>query len=110
MVPMTGEVEDGLDNNGNGLVDEQRVELRPDPAGDPGLVVGWGNWVRECIEGELDNGIDDDGNGVVDEPGLWLRYDQATGSLTIQVTVERSLPNGVVLTSTKRSVVQLRND
>lgn len=105
-----GELDNGLDDNGNGLVDEQRVELLLDPVGNPLQAIGWGSWLRETAAGELDNGLDDDGNGVVDEPGLWFAYEPATGSLRIQVTLERALPGGRRLTSTKRATLQLRND
>ena len=107
---MPGELDNGVDDNGNGLVDECRIEFQPDVVGDPGLVIGWGSFVREYLEGEIPNGVDDNGNGLVDERGLCLTYDNASGVLTVRLTLERLDPLGRPLTRTVETAVQVRNN
>jgi hypothetical protein len=74
--PSPTDANDGIDNNGNGLVDECRVVWTQN--------VGLANesrvvlvaWARETLAGEISgNNIDDNGNGLVDEAGLCFDYD-----------------------------------
>ncbi len=78
----SGEVDDGVDNNGNGLVDEGILvlEVNPDEPEETRVVLATG--VAEYLEGEVPDGDDDNGNGVTDERGfnvhlsgelLWIR-------------------------------------
>lgn len=105
-----GEVDDGVDNNRNGLVDELQLQLRPDVVGAPGQTVGWGSYVREYLEGEVPNVADDNGNGIDDEGGLCMTFDATTNILTIRLTLERFSPNGGLTTRTVQTSVQVRND
>lgn len=105
-----GEVDDGLDNNGNGLVDECRVELVPDVLGAPAEAIGWGGFVREYLEGELPNAADDNGNGIDDERGLCMTFDANTNTLTVRLTIERPGPRGSTITRTVETAVLVRND
>jgi len=107
---MPGEVDDGLDNNGNGLIDECRVVFTPDFDNEPGLTVTRANWVRELLEGELPNGVDDNGNGVADEGGFFVTFDPATGLFTAALTLERRNREGRLVTRTARTSVRVRND
>ncbi len=107
---MPGEIDDGLDNDGNGLVDECRIVFTPDLDTVPGMTVTRANWVRELLEGELPNGIDDNGNGVADEGGLFMTFDAATGIFTAEVTLERMTREGRLVTRTARTSVRVRND
>lgn len=103
-----GELDNGIDDNGNGLIDERRVQLVPDTA-TPGVAIELGGFVRARAAGELPNGVDDNGNGLVDEPGLWFLND-GTGTLTISLTLERLDPWGRLLTRTLQTAVRIRND
>lgn len=105
-----GEIDDGLDNNGNGLVDECRLELLLDAVGAPTQVTGCGGFVREYLEGELPNGADDNGNGLKDERGLCFTYDASTGIVAVHLTIERVGPDGQLITRTAETSVQIRND
>lgn len=107
---MPGELDDGIDNDGNGLVDECRVVFTPDLDGAPGMTVTRANYVRELLEGELPNGIDDNGNGVADEGGLFITFDPATGLATVELTLERISTEGRFVTRTARTSVRVRND
>jgi len=110
LVLQPGELDNGIDDNGNGLVDECRLELLPDAFGEPDQVVGWGGFVREYLEGELPNGVDDNGNGLVDERGLCLTYDSTRGVLTVRLTLERLDPLQRPITRTVETAVEVRND
>jgi hypothetical protein len=110
LVMQPGELNNNLDDNSNGLVDERRLELLPDDENEPDKTVGWGGYVRECIEGETANGADDNGNGLIDEPGLQLMWDEAQGLVTVRLTLERLDSLGRPLTRTIETAVQVRNE
>ena len=102
-----GELDDGVDNNGNGLVDEGQVVL----VENVGLVderrLLITRWVREHAENEDGNGIDDDGNGVTDENGFFLQ--RAGDTVIVELTLERPTSKGTLLDRTSSISVQLRN-
>jgi hypothetical protein len=98
-----GELDDGIDNDGDGLVDEFRVVLL-EPSG-VRLVLASG--VTELLEGELPNGEDDNGNGLTDEAGLSF---SAQGSvITLRLTCQRQDDGGRLLVKTAETAVRLRN-
>ena len=103
----TGELDNGLDDNGNGLVDEGQVVLIQDVGGPGELRLVLTHWVRELLEGELDNGLDDNGNGLVDEPGFFVERQGET--LTFQLTLQKQDPEGRLMTRTARSSMRVRN-
>jgi len=102
-----GELDDGLDNNGNGLIDEGVLVLTVD-IGTPDereLVIT--RWVRETQDGEIQNGLDDDGDGLVDESGFHMERFGET--LTIDLSLERRDAEGFVLNRSARTSTRLRN-
>jgi type II secretory pathway pseudopilin PulG len=103
----TGELNDGNDNDGDGLVDEGELLWLENP-GQPGerrIVLARG--VREYLEGETLNGLDDNGNGFADERGFWI--DGAAGVLTARLSLERLDPQGRLLLCTVESSTRVRN-
>jgi hypothetical protein len=102
-----GEADDGLDNNGNGLVDEGELVLTRDPGGaDEQRVVLCRN-VSEFGEGETLNGADDNGNLVVDEAGFNV---QRTGDiLSIRLTVETMSSTGELIRRSTETSLHFRN-
>jgi hypothetical protein len=104
-----GELDDGLDNNGNGLVDECRILLALDTGA--GMEIGIGGFVREFLQGETGaNDVDDNGNGLDDERGLCMTFDDDTNTLMVRLTIERLTSQGRLVTSTAETSVLLRND
>jgi Tfp pilus assembly protein PilE len=104
-----GELDDGLDNNGNGLVDECRILLTLDTG--TAMEVGIGGFVREFLQGETGgNDVDDNGNGLNDERGLCMTFDGDTNTLMVRLTIERLTSQGRLVTSTAETSVLLRND
>ena len=102
-----GELDDGIDNDDDGFVDERQV-VRISAPGTPEeqrfvLVRG----VAELQDGELDNGIDDNANGLVDEPGLV--FSATENLLTIRLTCRSRDEGGRVLTKTAATALRLWN-
>jgi len=99
-----GELGDGLDNDGDGLVDERQVVHIQD-AGQRRSVLVRG--VAELFEGELPNALDDNGNGLADEAGLTF---SALGNvITIRLTCQSRDEDGRLLTKTAETAVRLLN-
>ncbi len=103
-----GEKANGKDDNGNGLVDEQQVELVPDVT-QPGNVVVLGKFVRKLARGELANGKDDNGNGLNDEGGLSFESDGAA-TITIRLTLETPTRGGKSVMRSLETAVRIRNN
>jgi len=100
---MPGEVNDGIDNDGNGLVDEgQVVWVRTD-----GTRVVLVKYVSEYLEGEVFNLVDDNGNGLDNERGFCLDFDGNT--VNVRLTLERRNDQGRRMTSTVESAISFRN-
>jgi hypothetical protein len=102
-----GEVDDGIDNNGNGSIDEGAVVLTIDVGGPNERRVVLCHGVREYLEGEVPNGLDDDGNGLRDEKGL--SFSVEGGHLAVRLTVERRDEDGRPITRTIETSVKPRN-
>lgn len=84
-----GEVANGVDDDGDGLVDESELVLvvSPGAASERQHVLVRG--VAPMGQGELANALDDDGDGVIDEPGFCI---QRTGDLfTVQLSLQGRL-------------------
>jgi hypothetical protein len=86
------ELDNGLDDDGNGLVDEGTCVMTENPDTAQARRVVLVNGVRELLEGELSNGVDDNANGLVDEPGLV--FDVNNDNLIIRLSVERMPSDG----------------
>jgi hypothetical protein len=102
-----GELDDGLDNNSNGLVDEGRVVLTEDIGGAGEMRIVLTRWVPELFEGELPNGLDDNGNTFIDERGFWLLRTDET--IQVGMSLEKTDAQGRRMTRTGRSSTRVRN-
>lgn len=101
------EVNNGLDDDGDGLVDERVLVRLTDPSGANEKRIILLRNVRELLEGEADDGLDNNGNGLADEPGL--SFDLDGDLLTIRLTVDAVLDGGRVVTETLETSMTLRN-
>jgi hypothetical protein len=103
-----GEVIDGADNDGDGLIDEQRVLWTRDLGLPSERTQVLCTRVRRSLEGEIPgNAKDDNGNGFVDEAGLMITIDGE--SIGLALTVERRDAFGTAILHTARRTVALRN-
>lgn len=102
-----GEVDDGVDNDGNGLIDEGRVVWLENPglANERSLVLC--NWVREYLEGETPDGLDENGNQLRDEEGLAFEFEG--NQVTVRLTLERPDREGFLITHTVERTIAFRN-
>lgn len=111
-----GELDDGIDNNSNGMVDECRLVFVPDVFG-AGAEIGMAGFVTRLAEGEVANGADDNGDGNIDEPGLSIDWEPvdvgATGDrggrLILQLTLERSSGAQTRVQRSVRTTVRVRS-
>ena len=101
------EADNGIDDDGDGLVDEQQLVLTRNFGLPNAQQVVLCSNVPKLAPGELLNGIDDNGNGVVDEAGFNI---QRVGDLlTIRLTVQQPYSGNRVATVTLETSVTLHN-
>ncbi len=102
-----GELDNGLDDDGDGFVDEGRVVWieNPELPGERRLILC--SHVADRLEGELENGLDDNGNLLRDERGL--SFSALNEVLTVRLTCECLDDEGRVLRKTVQTAVRLRN-
>ncbi|MCA8982044.1 MAG: prepilin-type N-terminal cleavage/methylation domain-containing protein [Planctomycetes bacterium] len=99
--------DNGVDDDGDGLVDEGVVALWKN--------VGEGDQVRvvictdvtEFFAGELNNGADDNGNGLMDEAGL--HFVQDGNLITMRLSVEDVASDGTRVSRTAETSIRMRN-
>ncbi len=101
-----GEVANGLDDDGDGLVDERAVVLIRDFGIATEQEVTLVNDVLEFLEDETAAAGDENGNGLEDEQGL--AFDLDGGTLNVRLTVGRTGPHGLV-ERTRVASIGLRN-
>ena len=103
-----GELDDGLDNDSDGLVDEGLVEWRMDVGTPEERVVVLCRGVPELGPGEQENDADDDGDGLVDERGVVF---ERVGDTTVRVglTLQRLDQDRRPVTRTLETMLQPRN-
>jgi prepilin-type N-terminal cleavage/methylation domain-containing protein len=101
------EANDGLDDDGDGLVDEGRLVWLENPGTATERTTILCQGVREYLEGETFDGDDENSNGLIDERGFALDFagDRVTVRLTL-VALDRS---GHPLTSSAQRSVVFRN-
>lgn len=100
-----GELNDGVDNDGNGLVDDGVLVLTRDAGPNERRTVLCSG-VAEMLEGEVANGADDNGNGVTDEAGFNVH--RVGDVLWLRLSVEEPIETGTLVRTLETSV-RLRN-
>jgi hypothetical protein len=102
-----GEVDDGVDNDGDGLVDEGQVVLTRNAGSANATRAVLVKNVAELLQGEDLNGADDNGNGMEDEAGFCLQRDGEV--VHIRLTLESVDDTGNVLRRTTETSIRMRN-
>ena len=102
-----GEVDDGVDNDGDGLVDEGVLVLIRDDGGPNEQRVILCRDVRELAEGETINNADDNGNDVRDEAGFNVHREGNV--LTLRLTLEEVEEQAGTVVRSMFTTVRLRN-
>ncbi|MBL8858534.1 MAG: prepilin-type N-terminal cleavage/methylation domain-containing protein [Planctomycetes bacterium] len=101
------EPNNGVDDDGDGLVDEGRIVLIRNVGLPTERRTVLATGVPELMPGELANGLDDNGDGLADERGL--AFSVASGVLTIRLALGEADAHGRRITSIQRIAIQLRN-
>jgi len=100
--------DDGVDNDGDGLIDEGRLVWfeNPELAGERRTILC--SHVSEALEGEVrGNGLDDNGNGLIDERGFCLEF---VGSHVVaRITLEERDHAGRLIRHSSSRIVKPRN-
>lgn len=100
--------DDGVDNDGDGVIDEGRLVLLRDEGGPVQVRTILVSHVSELFEGETPgNLIDDNGNGVIDETGFFVRRDG--NLLLLGVSLEGALRDGRTVAASMTTTLALRN-
>lgn len=102
-----GEIDNGLDDNGDGLVDERALVLTRDFGLGSARSVTICSGIPELAQGETVNGIDDDGNGLVDEAGFNIR--RVGDLLTVRLTLQQPMGKGEIATASLQTSMALHN-
>jgi len=102
-----GEIDDGLDNDGDGLADDCELAFTRDEGGANETTIVLCRDVREMLEGELESGDDTNGNGVTDERGFNLH--RVGDVIEIRLSVEKIGPRGERMSRTLETSTRLRN-
>lgn len=108
----------GLDASGNNIMSpQQRIELTnvqggevtwfEDPGGHDEKRVVFSKNIPPFLKDELANGVDDNANGVIDETGL--SFVKNGKSITVYLTLRRTMPDGEVVTKELHETVTCRN-
>lgn len=101
------EIDNGLDDDGDGLIDEGLAVLVRDPGGPDEQRVVLARSVAEFLEGETANALDDNGNGLEDEPGLC--FERRDDGLVVRLSVQALGPDRELMVRTVESTVTPRN-
>lgn len=101
------ETDNGVDDDGDGLVDERRLVLTREANTANPEPVTLCHGVPELYPGETENGVDDNGNGVVDERGFSVR--RIGDLLCVRLAVQLVMSNGGTVTATVDTAVILHN-
>lgn len=103
------EANDGIDDDGDGLVDESQLVWVEDPGGANERRIVLCDAVREYLEGETFDGEDENGNGLIDERGFALDFDATGARVRVRLTLEGRDSKGLVILSTVERTVAFRN-
>jgi prepilin-type N-terminal cleavage/methylation domain-containing protein len=102
-----GEIDNGKDDDGDGLIDDGRIVWTQNFGLPNESSTDLADGVSEYLQGEVQNNLDDNGNGLVDECGLCFAVDAT--SVVVRLTLQDRSDNGVLLTKTAEKRVFFRN-
>ncbi len=101
------EFDNGVDDDGDGLVDEGMLVLIEDEGlpGERRVVLGHG--LCELLPGESFDGVDEDGDGLIDERGLCFSIEGDV--LTVRLGLQGQTPGNGRITKVVETAVFIRN-
>ncbi len=102
-----GELNNGIDDNNDGLIDEGAVIMIRDVFGANPTTITLGKNVAEFLEGEIPNGNDDNGNGLDDEAGLSFERPAGEDLLIVRITTQTVGEMGHVTSKTYTTAIKM---
>ncbi len=102
-----GELDNGIDDDGDGIVDDGRVVWTQNVGLLNETSTSWAEGVTKFLQGEIQNNLDDNGNGLIDERGLCFTVD--VSSVVVRLTLQARSANNVLITKTVQKRVFFRN-
>jgi len=102
-----GEIDNGIDDDGDGIADDGRVVWTQNVGLANETSTSWAEGVTEFLQGEIQNNLDDNGNGLIDERGLCFTVD--VSSVVVRLTLQSRSANNVLITKTVEKRVFFRN-
>ena len=103
----TNEIDNGLDDDGDRLIDERRLVLTRGVNTATPQAVTLAHGVAEWFPGEVNNVVDDNGNGIVDEHGFSMR--RIGDLLVLRLSIEVPHSDGQIARWTVETASRLRN-
>ena len=103
----TNEIDNGADDDGDGLVDERRLVFTRSVGTAAQQSVTLCHGIPELMPGETVNALDDNGNGILDEAGFNIR--RVGDLLTVRLCVQQAFGEGQVATSSMETSIVLHN-
>ena len=107
LLPAGNDPRDGVDNDGDGLIDEHELWL----VRDVGLASEYrtilARAVSAYLEGEAPNAADDNGNGIIDERGFNVAL--RDGILHVRLSLQGRSPRDEIVTRIAETKVWVRN-
>jgi prepilin-type N-terminal cleavage/methylation domain-containing protein len=102
-----GELDDGIDNDGDGIVDDGQVIWTQDLGLPTQTSTVLADGVTKFLQGETLNNKDDNGNGLIDERGLCFTVDAS--SVVVRLSLAARSADGVLVTKSMEKRVFFRN-
>jgi hypothetical protein len=103
-----GEAANGLDDDGDGRIDERRLTWIQDIAEPDSVRVVLCSGISSALEDEIaGNNLDDNGNGLVDEAGFCVEFEDAR--LLVRLTLEDEDHDGRRILRTVERAILPRN-
>lgn len=103
------DADDGVDQDGDGLIDEGQLVWIGDVGGANERRIVLCHDVREYLEGETLDAADENGNGLIDERGFSLDFDDDGTRVRVRLTLEGRDAKGLLIASTVERTVSFRN-
>ncbi len=101
------ELDNGVDDDGDGFVDEGVVVHLENPGQIDERRSALVRGVCRYLEGEEPNGLDDNANGLLDESGL--SFERVAGVLIVRLSIEGMGPEHTRVVETVESSIRMRN-
>jgi type II secretory pathway pseudopilin PulG len=103
----TGEIDNGLDDDGDGRIDERALVITREIGTPEERATTICHGIAAWADGEIANGLDDNGNGILDERGFNVH--RVGDLLYLNLTLESPAGDGRILRCSTSTALALHN-